>query len=138
MKSANIIKVNELWPYVIIGGIATIVDWSVFTVATLYLGLHYQVALVVAYFTAGTTHYIANKMITFKCQSKKVGSQVSLYLAVATSSLLLSMGVLGVLVSAFGMNKIAARIVTTLIMLLPNYLFHKHITFNKRIFAQTS
>jgi putative flippase GtrA len=135
MKSGNLVKLNELWPYVIIGGIATVVDWSVFTVGTLYLGLHYQMALVVAYFTAGITHYIANKMITFKCESKKVGSQVSLYLAVATMSLLLSMGVLGLLISAFGMNKIAARIVTTLIMLMPNYLFHKHITFNKKIFA---
>lgn len=134
MKHSAAIQ-KELFTYTVIGGIATIIDWSVFAIAVTFLKVHYLPALMLAFSTAGIFHYIANKMITFKCVSKKFASQISIYLLVMMMSLGLNMLIMVVLVKLFVINKIILRMLTTLLMLLPNYLLHKHVTFSKKIFA---
>jgi putative flippase GtrA len=128
-------ELKEFYPYLIIGTVATIIDWSVFSLSVTKFQLHYQTALLIAYTTAAITHYIANKLFTFKCKSKQLGSQLSVYITVTGASLLCSMGIIALFVSTFGFNKILSRMLTTGIMIVPNYLLHKHITFSKKIFS---
>ncbi len=135
-RIAKIISVPELLPYILIGGIATLIDWSMFSISVTWFHLHYQLALLIGYASGGVFHYCTNKIITFKCRSKQLGSQLSIYILVGAISLLGSMGVLAFLVNEFAINKILARVLTTGIMLLPNYLLHKHISFSKKFFAQ--
>lgn len=138
-KSMNIVrffKYSEFLPYFFIGTIATIIDWGLFWISVNSLNLHYEIALILAYVTAGLFHFVANKIITFKCQSKQIGSQYSVYVLVTTSTLLLSMAIIAILVNLLLLDKMLARILTTLLMLIPNFLLHKHITFSKKIFIQ--
>jgi putative flippase GtrA len=136
MKLSNVLNLNEFFFYFIIGGISTVIDWTTFWVLTSQMNTHYQVGLVGAYFTAGIFHYIANKLLTFECQSKKIGSQFSLYLLVTVTSLIFSMGVMSLLVNYLIPNKLYARMTTTILILFPNYLLHKYVTFSKKIFLQ--
>lgn len=136
MKISSIIKLNEFLPYFFIGAAATILDWALFWAAITWLNFHYEAALVFSYTMAGLFHFASNKIITFKCHSKKIGSQYSIYIIVAVSTLLISMGIIAIFVNIFMLNKMLSRILTTIIMLMPNYLLHKHITFNKKIFIQ--
>ena len=122
--------------YTLIGGVATIIDWSVFAIAVNKFGIHYEAALVLAYSAASLAHFSANKALTFKCESKDYASQLSIYIVVLGISLVFSMVIMAALVMLFPINKIWLRIATTLIMLVPNYLLHKHITFSKKIFIQ--
>jgi putative flippase GtrA len=137
MKIPQIIQLNEFLPYFFVGLIATFIDWTTFWISTTHFALHYELALVISYTTAGAFHYTANKFITFKCPSKKIGSQFSLYFIVTGASLLMSMGVIA-LIKFFIMNTLFARILTTALMLIPNFLLHKHITFSKKIFSTSS
>ena len=134
MKNVLVLK-KELFIYTLIGGIATIIDWSIFATAVTLLNIHYLPALILAYCTAGSFHYIANKVITFRCESKKIASQVTIYFAMMLISLAFNMLIMLALVKIFIFHKIALRMITTLLMLVPNYLLHKHITFNKYLFA---
>jgi putative flippase GtrA len=136
MKLATFIKPNEFMTYFIIGGIATVLDWSTFWFLSTHLNLHYQLSLIICYSTAGIFHYIANKFVTFGCQSKKLGSQFSLYLLVTLTSLLCSLGVMSLIINYMAIDKIFARMLTTILILVPNYLLHKHITFSKKLFFQ--
>ncbi len=136
MNTTKILTFSELVPYTVIGGVVTLIDWSVFSISTLLLGIQYQVALIVTYFIAGSIHYLANKFITFHCHAKQAGTQVSLYMIVGLMSLGISLGVITLFVKCFAINQLGARVLTTLVMLLPNYLLHKHITFSKKLFAQ--
>lgn len=111
------------------------IDWTMFWVAVNKLELHYEIALMSAYIPAGLFHFFSNKFITFQCKSKNIGSQYSVYIILTLSSLAISMGVMAILVNLFPLEKMIARITTTAIMLIPNYLLHKNITFNKRIFT---
>lgn len=129
------IKLNEFRPYFIIGGISTLIDWSVFTATTVMLHFYYPLALTCSFLVAGIFHYTANKVITFKCRSKQIKSQLLLFVCVATVSLLLSIGVMSVLIKWLGHHAVLARMMTTGIMLIPNFLLHKNLTFSKKIFA---
>jgi putative flippase GtrA len=134
--TSKIVDLPELLPYVLIGGIATVIDWTMFSVSVTWLHIHYQIALGLGYASGGVFHYCSNKFITFKCRSKEIGSQLSLYILVGSMSLLCSMAVLAALVNILLINKIISRILTTGIMIFPNYLLHKHISFSKKIFTQ--
>ncbi len=136
MKVSHIIKLDEFLPYFFIGGATTLIDWSTFWVFIACLHTHYLAALCVAYGTAGIFHYTANKLITFKCQSKQIGTQYSIYIVLTVASLFLSMGIIALFIKFFSLDAMTARILTTLLMLVPNYLLHKHITFSKKIFIQ--
>jgi putative flippase GtrA len=132
---SELIKKYEFMIYTFIGGFATLLDWLIFGVATRF-GLHYEIALGLAYFGASILHYTANKFITFQCQSKSYRSQISIYIIVVAISLLCSMAVMAGLVHWVTANKMVLRIITTIIMLIPNYLLHKYITFNEGRMAQ--
>lgn len=134
MKINQIIKPNEFLAYFCIGATATIIDWTMFWVSIHKLGLHYEIGLMSAYIPAGLFHFFSNKFFTFQCKSKNIGSQYSIYIALTLSSLAISMGIIASLVNLFALSAMTARITTTAIMLLPNYLLHKNITFKKRIF----
>jgi len=136
LRRKDIISLTELLPYILIGGISTLIDWATFSTLVSFFQVHYEIALVMGYGFGGIFHYLSNKFITFKSRTKKIGSQLSLYFLVGVSSLFMSMGALAILVSFFGIQKVIARVMTTGLMILPNYLMHKHISFSKKIFAQ--
>jgi len=131
----KLIERSELMYYVLVGALATTVDWTVFSIAITKLGFHYQSGLIIAYMTGGVTHFCLNKVVTFKCPSRELASQISVYALVAALSLTCSLIILTMLIKTFAINKIILRMMTTLFMVLPNYLMHKHITFSKSIFA---
>ncbi|MHB1948681.1 MAG: GtrA family protein [Gammaproteobacteria bacterium] len=132
----NLLNIKEVSYYILVGVFATAVDWLTFSMAIKWLNFPYQLALLLALTLGGLAHYTSNKAFTYKCRSKKYSSQVPLYILLATINYFCSMGCIGLLVKFLGINQLWARIITTGVMILPNYLLHKYITFNKRIFVQ--
>lgn len=133
---SKLIERKELLSYIIIGTLVTALDWAIFAITLNWLGLHYQLCLVLGFIIGGITHYSLNKLFTFKCRSTAITSQFSVYILMISLSLLCNMGVMALLVNWLAINKIILRITTTLIMVMPNYLVHKYISFSKKIFTQ--
>lgn len=127
-------RYREFIYYLIIGTIATLIDWSTFALATHYFNIYYQASICIAIFTATIFHYLANKFVTFKCHSKQIASQLSIYGTVAVVTLLGSMAIMYLLINEFMFTKMIARVMTTGLMVIPNYLLHKYFSFSKRIF----
>lgn len=136
MKNNAIFKKTEFLPYFFIGGAATLIDWALFWLLATQFHWHYEVALITGFLTAGVFHFTSNKLVTFDCHSKKVGSQYFLHIIVTLTGLLISMSLIAFLVNILIFDKMWARILTTGLLLFPNYLLHKYITFNKKIFTQ--
>lgn len=126
---------REFSTYFVVGGIATVIDWLVFAFATIWLGLHHLIALAASMGTAGLFHYFANKKMSFQCTSQQYGRQISVYILVALVGFGMSFAIISGLIYLFYLNPVWARILTTVLMLLPNYILHKYITFNQKIFA---
>lgn len=132
------IELNEFLFYLVIGTIATLIDWCMFYVFSHQIGWHYEAALAFGFCTAAIFHYFANKVVTFKCHSTELEKQLPLYLFVMVISLVCNMIIMAAIVKLYPLPKVMARITTTIIMIVPNYLLHKHITFSKRIFTPLS
>lgn len=124
----------EFIRYFVIGVIATIIDWGSFYFLALGINLHYQPSLIISFSAGAITNYTLNKIFTFKCKSKQIITQFSFYTIVSLLSLFVSMGIMLILVDLLLLHKLVSRITTTFIMLIANYLMHKHLTFNKRFF----
>jgi putative flippase GtrA len=131
----RLVNRKELIFYIIVGVFATAMDWITFTISVKWLNLHYQLALILALFIGSLTNYSSNKIFTFKCHSRQYGSQISLFALISIFTLFCSMGMMGLFIKIFGIHKVLARMLTTVLMLLPNYLLHKHITFSKKVFV---
>ncbi len=125
---------HSFFKYVIVGGIATIIDWGVFYFLALVGGFYYQLSLIISFACGGLTNYTLNKAFTFKCRSKMIIRQLVVFFIVSVLSLLLSMAIMFVLVDFVSIQKMNSRILTTGIMLIINYSLHRFIIFNKRIF----
>lgn len=123
---------KQLVTYILVGLFATIVDWSTFSIVI--HSFNYQLSLMLALGAGGLTHYLANKKLTFQCQSRQYGRQISIYIFLAIMNLVFSLLLLTALIKYFAIPKVAARMLTTLLLLFPNYLLHKNITFNKSYF----
>ena len=134
IKLVNKLLELEFIRYVLVGGFATIIDWSLFYIFAIALEVYYQIALIISFSTAIMVHYIFNKIFTFRCKSKKIIKQFSLFLATAIISLFLSMLIMFFLIEVVLVGKMTSKILTTGILLIVNYVFHRDITFNKRFF----
>lgn len=136
MKMPYLSPFAEFVPYFVIGLIATAIDWTLFWFAINKIHLHYEIALIFGFVTAGIFHFTTNKTITFKCQSKQLRSQYSVYTLVTLATLVISMGIIALMINIFMINKMLSRVLTTGLLLIPNFLLHKYITFNKKLFIQ--
>ena len=85
---------NKAFRYILVGGVATIVDWSVFTIFKITFGLHRQASLTVAFACGTIVNYFFNKFFTFKCTSKQIKLQASTHVLISIVSLLCSMGLM--------------------------------------------
>lgn len=133
----QLIKQTEFFSYVLIGALATGIDWVVFSTTVNGYGLQYQLGLILAFTSGSITHYTLNRLFTFQCRRKALALHLPVYVLTVCLSLACSLGVLTGLVWLLPVNKIYLRMLTTGLLILPNYLFHKNFSFNKALFTRS-
>lgn len=138
IRSYNKLLQIQLFRYFIVGGVATVVDWSSFYLLAIKINFNYQAALVIAFILGSVTNYVFNKIFTFRCRSKQIAGQMTVHLMISAISLLLNMGMMYIFVSSFAIAKMPSRMIITVIMLVINFFMHKHLTFNKKIFKESA
>ena len=96
--------------YFVVGGMATVIDWSIYALWLAVCGkMHYLSGLVISLAGAGLFHYVANKRLTFQCDSRRFVLQISLYVMVDLLGLGMSMLILAGLVRGVGLLPFPAR-----------------------------
>lgn len=115
------------------GGIATIVDWSVFYVTHFRLGWHYLASVTLTFILGTLISFSGNKYLNFQDKSKKVIRQYVTFVTLAGGGLLLTYGLLITFIDYFNIHAMVARAMATFIVLFYNYFSQKHITFKKRV-----
>lgn len=115
--------------YLIYGGLATVVDWGVFALSVYGLGIHYALSVTLSFTAGSITNFSLNKYFNFKNNYKKVHVQFMAYLIVAIIGLVVTLGFMWFFIELLRMNDFIARIITTALVLIYNYLGHKHFTF---------
>lgn len=129
-KLTNIFLSHTFLIYLIMGGLATIVDWGAFAIFAYAFNWHYTISVTLSFTLGSMTNFSLNKYFNFKNKYKKVHYQFLVYLLVAIIGLGITISIMFLCINFSEISKMVARIIATAIVLIYNFLGHKYITFN--------
>lgn len=112
--------------YCFVGGIATIVDWSVLY-CTERLGFHYLLAAVFGFVSGLVCNYVMSKKLVFVGNSAKVDARREFiaYAAVGVAGLGLTLVLMYILTEWLKVYFLVSKIVATVLVLIWNFLGRK-------------
>lgn len=105
MKSSAFIK--QFLSYFAVGGIAALVEWTVFAILASFLNLHYMLATCMAFVVSTTVNWALGRAWSFRGSKKYADKQIQEILVVFAASafgLLLNVALMYVFVSVLGLN----------------------------------
>lgn len=115
--------------YVLVGVVATIVDWGTFFLLNYFFRLFYILAVSCSFTLGALTHFILNRTYTFQNRYEKIGRQYLVHLSISIVSLLVTILLMFLFVQFAAMPKFTARVATSLIVVFLNFTAHRKITF---------
>ena len=124
---------RQLLVYTIVGGLATMIDWGSFWCLNTLLHIDYHLAVVASFVLGAVANFFFNKNLTFRHVSTRINSQVPLYVLVVAASLSLSLIFMHVQVQWLHVPSMVARVLTTGVMLVVNFLLQKLIVFERSL-----
>lgn len=123
MKKNNIIQFIK---YCFVGGFATIFDWGTYSLL-LYWNVEYLPATAGGFIIGIIINYIISKKTVFTTESKVGKYDLLLYFVIGLIGLFFSIALMYGFVDILSVNKIFARMITTAIVLIWNFLARKVI-----------
>lgn len=123
MKKNNIIQFVK---YCFVGGLATIFDWGTYSLL-LYWNVEYLPATAGGFIIGIIINYIISKKTVFTTESKVGKCDLLLYFVIGLIGLCFSIALMYGFVDILSVNKIFARMITTAIVLIWNFLARKVI-----------
>ena len=131
-------KNEELWNYLIVGVLTTIVSLSAYFICTATFldptnEIELQIANVISWVFAVSFAYITNRVYVFKSKSKDIIKEATTFVGSRVFSLLLDMFTMFIIVSVLHLNDKIGKIVTQVIVTVANYILSKMFVFKKRV-----
>ena len=127
-------NIRQFISYVFVGGTATIVEWGLFFLFIYLFHIEQNLGFIIAYIISTFVNMIMGKIFTFKHAevvrkgNSKTGNMIketALIYLVAAVGCLLNVLFLNLFTLLFHMNSMLAKIVTTGIIFIGNYLARK-------------
>ena len=121
-----------LFGYLIVGGLATIVEWAGFWLFSEKLSIEYLLATALAFATSTFANWLFGRLLVFrgKQQQSLLREILSVYLA-SIVGLLLNLLIMFLLVQLLGVEKMIAKMAATVLVFTYNYLVRKLIIYRK-------
>jgi len=122
---------NEIFKYIVSGGLAFVVDFTVLYICTEFLDIHYLVSNLFGYFSGLTVAYILNTQWVFSYRRyQKTWLEFSIFNVIVIAGLGFSEGMMAVLVDISGIHYLYAKIVASFFVAAFNYTAKKFILFH--------
>ena len=121
-----------LFGYLIIGGLATIVEWVGFWLFSEKIGIAYLLATTFAIAVSTFANWLFGRLLVFRgTQSQSLLREIlSVYLA-SVVGLLLNLLIMFVLVQLLAVGKMPAKMIATVLVFAYNYLIRKLVIYKK-------
>ena len=121
-----------LFGYLIVGGLATIVEWAGFWLFSEKLSIEYLLATALAFAISTFANWLFGRLLVFrgKQQQSLLREILSVYLA-SIVGLLLNLLILFLLVQLLSVEKMYAKIAATVLVFAYNYLVRKLVIYRK-------
>lgn len=124
---------KDLFLYLVVGGLATLVEWAAFWVFSSLLHIQYLLATALAFILSTFANWAFGRLLVFKDPGgqsllRELGS---IYLA-SVVGLLLNLGIMYVLVEFISLPEMIAKMTATVLVFAYNYLVRKLVIYKKR------
>ena len=137
-------KNEELWNYIIVGGLTTLVNLAVkwimwFTICDPSIENYFnqQLPVDVSWVVAVLFAYVTNRLFVFKSKSKKIFKEFTLFVGARVLTFLMEKGLTFVFLTLLAFNTGSLIIIQTLIIqvliMILNYVFSKLFVFKKKV-----
>ena len=128
---------REIFRYLIVGGLTTVVSLGVYygltwTVLDPNNGVQLQIANIVSWIAAVTFAYFANRKYVFRSENKNILQEAAAFFAARIGTLLMDMGIMFVFVTLLGFDDRIMKLVVQVVVTVANYVFSKLMVFRKK------
>ena len=136
-KILSIFKINvskekeelliQIINFLIVGGIATLIDWLLYFILYNYVKLSPLLANIISYSISTLYSYIISVKFVFnvnKNNSKK--KNFIIFVTLSIIGLLLSEGLIYLMVNVFDLHKMLAKVISTIIVMFFNFVSKKY------------
>lgn len=117
--------------YIFVGGIATVVDWSILYILTSICEIHYLVSAIIAFVAGLIINFILAKLLVFKANEVRVNSYIEFisYAIIGIIGLGITELILYSLTNFIGLYYMISKAIATIIVLFWNYIARKIILY---------
>lgn len=119
---------DQVIRFVIIGGVATSVQYAILIVLVRFASSEPVVASTIGFAISAVLNYLANRRFTFRSRARH-GDAVPRFVLVALVGLLINASILAVLHDAMGLHYLVAQVAATGATLMWNFWFNRIWTF---------
>lgn len=123
---------SDLFLYLIVGALATIVEWSGFWIFFDMLQIQYLLATALAFVFSTFANWLLGRLLVFRGKQNQslLKELLSIYLT-SIGGLLLNLGIMYVMVDFCSIQEMIAKITATVLVFSYNYLIRKKLIYKK-------
>lgn len=123
-------KFRELFDYVIVGGLTTLVNFVVYFSCT-HVQMNWFIANMIAWVFAVAFAYFANRIYVFKSDNKDKKKELMLFILLRLLTLGIESILMFICIQLLLINENIAKILVSIVTVLGNYVFCKFFIFNE-------
>ena len=126
-------KFKPLFLYLIVGGLATIVEWGAFRVLDYSLHVQYLVATAIAFVFSTFANWAFGRLLVFKkMPGQSLLKEIGAIYLTSIGGLVLNLVIMFVLVQFFSVSEMLSKMVATVLVFAYNYLVRKRLIYKEK------
>ena len=122
---------KQVFLYLIVGALATIVEWSVFYVLDTKYAVYYLYATAIAFIFSTFANWLLGRLIVFRDSKQQKLKEIGKIYFVSIIGLLLNMVIMYIAVETFGIHDMISKIMATCLVFAWNFLVRRYWIYAK-------
>lgn len=123
--------ISKFIKFGIVGILNTLINWTIFAILN-FLGMYYIISNIIAYVIATINSYIWNSKWVFKYRGEDKKETTGKFILLNLFGLSLNTVILYLFVDLMRFNKLIALVITTIIVMIINYILNKVWVFKEK------
>ncbi|MFZ5955064.1 MAG: GtrA family protein [Nanoarchaeota archaeon] len=120
--------------YVVIAGLATLLDIFILFFLTEKIGLWYFYSSIISFVSASIPNFMLNKYFNFKNKDKRLVQQYGVWFCISIVGLILTQMFMFIFVEYFKIYFLLAKCLTIMMVIFWDFFGNKSLTFNSNFF----
>lgn len=130
MKLWNNHQFRSLFGYLIVGGLATIVEWAGFWLFFEKCGIQYLLATAFAFFFSTFANWLFGRLLVFRhAKTKSMLQEIASIYLTSIGGLILNLIIMFVMVQVVGISEMFAKVAATVLVFAYNYIIRKRLIY---------